>query len=100
MAMQHQSTRRQRYHGRRHDADTRPRPAEAPIEISWKRLPGAPMAHAFSSGPHWSRSACRAERWTVLVEDPEPTDPLCADCIAIVGPPLTESEKRLMDGNR
>lgn len=55
-----------------------------PDQVEWKVRVGERVAHAFSTGPGWIRSICRAERWTVaLVERTEDVGE-CTDCALLV----------------
>jgi hypothetical protein len=71
-----------------------------PDEVAWKVQPGDTTAHAFSAGPGWMRSVCREARWTVAIQDPSEDAVACWTCWELVEGALTESEQRLMDGNR
>lgn len=86
MTWTHRQTRRSRYSGRRHEVETRPAPSPVPDEIEWKVRLGETVAHAYSSGPGWMRSVCRAERWTVLLADvvDENEVETCGDCALLV----------------
>src|SRR6266576_2169569 len=80
--------RREHYSPRAHDVATRTSPLAradvVPEHIDWKVRPGETIAHAFSSGPGWMRSVCRALSWTVaLVDAPEGAEP-CGDCALLV----------------
>jgi hypothetical protein len=52
----------------------------APLEYEWKSRPGDDVAHAFSRGPGFMRSVCRAERWTVLLDAEGDHHVRCGDC--------------------
>lgn len=104
----HQATRRRHYGPRAHDIATRRAPVPVaepatPEHIDWKVRVGDSVAHAFSSGPGWMRSVCRNERWTVTLQDAPDGGEICVDCALLTdGAPgeITESERRLLDGNR
>lgn len=51
-----------------------------PADVRWWVRPGDTVAHAFSTGPGWSRSVCRAERWSAAVRDPHELDTVCPEC--------------------
>lgn len=109
--------RRQRYAERAHQIETRR--ASAPVTVvpehtAWKLRLGETEAHAYSSGPGWMRSVCRAERWTVTLVDPhdavDAEITFCSDCALLVNgapgeterdrPIVTEAELRLLERNR
>jgi hypothetical protein len=71
-----------------------------PADITWRIRPGDDVAHAYSSGPGWMRSVCRAERWNVLWTDATAEAARCFECADMVTGDIPESELRAMDGNR
>lgn len=81
------------HRGRRHHAaeahrpDPRFTPDAVPDHVAWKVRLGDQVAHAYSSGPGWMRSVCRAERWTVTladVVDQASSFEICQDCALLV----------------
>lgn len=77
-----------------------PEPA-APIAVEWWIAPLATGSHAFYRRPGFPRSVCRAERWTGQWERATDDVTRCVDCTAGVDHNgATESELRLLDGNR
>ena len=74
------SRRRERYADDRFVAN---QPA-VPVQTTWNARPGDTVAHAFSSGPGWTRSVCRKERWTVLWPVARAELEHCIDCALLV----------------
>lgn len=58
--------------------------AVVPDQVVWWVRPGDTVAHAFSTGPGWSRSMCRSERWSAAVRKPHELDTTCHECSALV----------------
>lgn len=106
MALRHRGTRRAAYRGRRHELETRPRVQADDGQIVWWRGPEGD--HAFPVTTGYLRSKCKAVRWDTTMQRVEGTVKPCLDCLRLVAPPasaaaapvLTESELRLLDGNR
>lgn len=77
-----------------------------PVEeaIEWKYRPDDPEAHAFGEGRGWLRAKCRRIPLTIALVDATSDKPRCRECVELVNPPtvepITESELRLLDGNR
>lgn len=55
-----------------------------PPAIAWKVRPGDQVAHAFSAGPGWMRSVCRAVAWSAAVREPAEDATQCDDCALLV----------------
>lgn len=97
--------RRSRYSTRAHELDTRP--ARDNGQVVWWHGAADGVDHAFGAGGSgFLRSRCGAVRWSVLMTLVEGTVKPCAVCRDLVTPPepaaapVTESELRLLDGNR
>lgn len=80
--------------------DTTAAPSTPPTvdHVVWYRHHDQVNDHAFGVGPGWMRSKCSDVRWTVLMHPVEGTVRPCTECLAAMAP--TESEQRLLDGNR
>lgn len=99
MATSPAANRRRRYQGRRHQVDTRPQ-GHTVVEGGFVWYRGPSGDHAFGSGTSaFLRSACKNVRWDVRMHLVEGSVNPCAACRA-VAEPITESEHRLLDGNR
>lgn len=98
-----QHSRREAYSTRAHDVATRP--LEQPAVVWWR---GERGDHAFGTGGSgFMRSRCAAVRWTTRMTLVEGTVSPCTDCLAAIAAAaerdpaiISESELRLLDGNR
>jgi hypothetical protein len=81
--------------------DTTAVPATPPAisQVVWYRHSDQVDDHAFGVGEGWMRSRCREIRWNVLMRPVDGSVRACPGCLAAVAP-ITESELRLLDGNR
>jgi len=70
-----------------------------PPEVTWRIAPNEAGSHAYSSGPGWTRSVCRLHHWSAVLQRDDEA-PRCPECTDLVDGSITESERRLLDGNR
>lgn len=50
------------------------------MTVTWGRVRGEAIAHAFGDGPGWTRSICRAVPWQSALELVGSTGALCTGC--------------------